>query len=125
MPTGKTVEVTVSHPCTTVSVKQGISWSEGIPPHAQQLTYNEKALEDGIALYDYNIQNGSRLELTVLGSKYTCHVSLYTSSNDFMILKPTSNCSDTKREKSLHEDTAIIHYWAHQIYDSRRDWSAY
>ena len=73
MPTGKIAKLEVSHPCTVEDVKQKISrMREGIPPYCQRLTYNGRVLEDGVALYDYNIRNGSKLELTVLGSKYIC-----------------------------------------------------
>ena len=70
MPTGKIARLEVSHPCTVEDIKQKISRREDIPPHSQRLTYEGRVLEDGIAVYDYNIQNGSELELTVLGSKY-------------------------------------------------------
>ena len=71
MPTGETVKVKVSHPCAIESIKQTISrLGECIPPYSQRLTYNGRVLEDGVAVYDYNIRNGSKLELTVLGSKY-------------------------------------------------------
>ena len=75
MPTGKITRLEVSHPCTVEDVKQKISWREGIPPHSQRLTYNRRVLEDGVAVYDYNIRNGSKLELTVLGSKYVYTLS--------------------------------------------------
>ena len=73
MPTGKIAKLKVSHPCTVENVKRKISWQwEGIPPYCQRLTYKRRVLEDGVAFYDYNIRNGSKLELTVLGSKYIC-----------------------------------------------------
>lgn len=68
MPTGKMTTAEVSHPCTVEDIKQSIFKREGVPPYSQRLTYNGRMLEDVIALYDYNIQNGSRLELTLLGS---------------------------------------------------------
>jgi hypothetical protein len=70
MPTGKTVKVKVSHPFNVEDVKLGILVEEYIPPCAQRLTYNGSVLEDGVALVVYNVQNGSDLELTLLGSKY-------------------------------------------------------
>ena len=70
MPTGKITNLIVSHPYTVEDVKQKISQKEGIPPRSQQLSYEGRVLEDGVAAYDYNIQNGSKLELTVFGSKY-------------------------------------------------------
>jgi hypothetical protein len=77
MPTGETAGVRVFHPCTIKDVKRSISGNEDIPPYAQRLTYNHRVLEDGIAIYDYNIQNGSNLELMVLGSKYIYSIIIY------------------------------------------------
>ena len=70
MPTGKIARLEVSHPCTVEDIKRKIFWREDIPLHFQRLTYEGRVLEDGIVVYDYNIQNGSELELMVLGSKY-------------------------------------------------------
>ena len=69
MPTGRIIQLIVSHPCAVEDVKRKISRREGIPPHSQRLTYNGRVLEDGVEVYDYSIQNGSKLELTVFGSK--------------------------------------------------------
>ena len=89
MPTGKVAKLEVSHPCTVEDVKRKIFRREGIPPHCQRLTYNGRVLEDGIAVYDYNIQNRSKLELTLFGSKYTCTSILCRvvadTCNNFMI----------------------------------------
>jgi ubiquitin len=67
MPTGKTAKVEVSHPRTIKDVKRQMK--AGIPLYAQRLTYNDRVLEDKVVIYDYNIQNGSKMELMVLGSK--------------------------------------------------------
>ena len=70
MPTGKTIQVIIYPPYTIESVKQKIHYKEGIPPHCQQLTFNERVLEDGHTFNDYNIEYESTIDLVVKGSKY-------------------------------------------------------
>ncbi|MFC3197150.1 BspA family leucine-rich repeat surface protein [Parapedobacter deserti] len=46
-------------------VKQRIQDQIGVPPHLQRLLFDGAALEDGRTLAEYNIQNGSMLDLRV------------------------------------------------------------
>ena len=80
MPTGKTIWLSIFSPYTIESVKHEISKTEGIPPeisktegippHCQQLTFTGRVLEDGRTYCDYDIEDGSTLDLVVRGSKY-------------------------------------------------------
>ena len=70
MPTRQTIGFSIFSPYTIESVKYTISTREGIPPHCQQLTFTGRVLKDGHTLDDYNIQDGSTLDLVVRGSKY-------------------------------------------------------
>ena len=67
MPTGQTIRLLISPPLTIENVKQEISKEEGILPHCQQLTVNERVLEDGHTFNDCDIHN---VDLMVRGSKY-------------------------------------------------------
>ena len=78
MPTGNTVELSIPPPYTVEITKQVIPRDEGIHPLCQQLTFNERVLEDGHTLDEYNVQYGSTLDLVIRqGGKYICCVSLY------------------------------------------------
>ena len=73
MPTGNTIELSVSFPNTTERVKQVIFNKEGIHPYCQQLTFNGRVLEDEHTFDEYNVELGSTLDLVVRpGSKYMC-----------------------------------------------------
>jgi hypothetical protein len=59
-PSGKTVTLTVRNSDTIEVVKAKI---EDIPPGDQRLTFAGKQLEDGCIVSDYDIKNGSTLQL--------------------------------------------------------------
>ena len=70
MPAGNTVEMSIPEPFTIESLKQVISQEKGIHPFRQQITFNERVLEDGHELMEYNMWIGSSLDLVVRpGSK--------------------------------------------------------
>lgn len=71
IPTGNTVELCILPPFTTDHIKQAISKEEGMHPFRQRITFNERVLEDGHSLDEYNVQYGSTLDVVVRqGSKY-------------------------------------------------------
>ena len=71
MSTGKTIELEVYHPCTTERVKQVISSVEGMHPFCLQLAFNGRVLEDRHTVSNYNVREGSTLDLVIKpGSKY-------------------------------------------------------
>ena len=71
MLTGKTIELGAPYPHTTEGLKQVIFNKEGIHPYCQQLTFNGRVLEDGHTFNEYNVEDGSTLDLVVRpGSKY-------------------------------------------------------
>ena len=73
MPTGRTIELGVSYPCTTEKVKHVIYKEEGMHPYCQQLTFNGRMLEDGYTFDEYNVEDGSTLDLVIRPeSKYMC-----------------------------------------------------
>ena len=121
---GNTVKLSVPYPYITERCKQMISKDKGVPPHYQQLTFHGQVLEDGHTFEEYNIQYGSTLDLVVRqGSEYIYCVLLWNMLK-FTYSQPASNYPDTKR-RYFSGDTAFIHYWTYQIYDSRKDRNSY
>ena len=71
MPTGTTIQLSIPPPCTIESFKKEIFKEEDVHPLRQQLTFNGRVLEDGHIIDNYNVQEGSTLDLVVRpGSKY-------------------------------------------------------
>ncbi len=63
--TGKTITLNVNSSTTIEDVKTQIQDIEGTPQHQQRLTFAGKQLEDGKALYHYNINRDSTLQLVL------------------------------------------------------------
>ena len=75
MPAGHTVTLDVSACDTIGNVKGQLQAKEGIAPKLQRLIYQDKQLENGHRLKDYNIQTESTLTL-VPGSVYFSRLRL-------------------------------------------------
>ena len=73
MPTRNIVKLDVPWPYSVEVFKQMISKDMGILPPHQQITFNGRVLEDGHRFHEYDIEEGSTLDLVVRpGSKYIC-----------------------------------------------------
>ena len=60
---GHTITLNVASTDTIDNVKVIITMEEGVPHTRQQLIFEDKLLEDGLTLSDYNIHNEDTLEM--------------------------------------------------------------
>ncbi len=71
MPSGETVTLDVEPADSIENVKQKMQDKTGLKPETISLYFEDKLLEDGRTLADYNIQSGSALKLTLLAPEDT------------------------------------------------------
>ncbi len=71
MPSGETVTLDVEPADSIENVKQKMQDKTGLKPETTSLYFEDKLLEDGRTLADYNIRSGSTLKLTLLAPEDT------------------------------------------------------
>lgn len=64
-PVGGTLALDVPYPYTIDDVKQEVSKKEGIPLRYLLLIFNGGVLEEGRRFSDYNLQDGSTIDLVI------------------------------------------------------------
>jgi hypothetical protein len=62
---GKSICMSLDSSMTVRDVKNSLSETEGVPVDQQRLVFGGKQLEDGSKLGDYNIKDGSTIQLVL------------------------------------------------------------
>ena len=101
LPTGRTLTLNVEPGSTISEVKTKIREKAGTPSDQQVLTYNNRQLNDGDTLADYNIQRESTLFMSIKGN-------LSFDLNGYRLIINGSNTSVRAEADSSQEGGGIL-----------------
>ena len=94
--TGKIITLEVKSSDTIKNIKSKIQVKEDIPPSIQCLTFGDDQLEDGIFLYEYNIQNNSTLSLVYSRSCMQVFVKIHNNEIISLEVEPSDTIENVK-----------------------------
>ncbi|KAL7597621.1 hypothetical protein Lser_V15G23021 [Lactuca serriola] len=108
---GKTITLVVCSSETIGNVKEMIQDKEGIPRHQQRLMIDGENLEDDLTLSDYDIENGSSLDLVLWlgGGEMRIFVKTFTGKPIKLMVEGSKTIDDVKGKIQDIEGIPLIH----------------
>ena len=123
-PTGQVYNVDVQSNNTVEEVKLKLQDKEGIPFYRQLLDFENKRLQDGRTLADYNIRSGSTLHLVLrLRGGMQLFVKTLAGNTISIVCEPTTNIRNVKEmirgKEGIPVDQQRLFFACKQLEDGR------
>ena len=112
-----TIDLKIEATSTIGNLKAEIQDKKGIPPNQQHLFFQDRELKDSNTLFDYNIQNGSTLQL-LLHLRYHIFVKIPTGKTITLDVEASNTIGEVRAK--LQDKEGIPQYQHHLVFAGRR-----
>ena len=112
-----TIDLKIEATSTIGHLKAEIQDKKGIPPNQQHLFFQDRELKDSNTLFDYNIQNGSTLQL-LLHLRYHIFVKIPNGKTITLDVEASNTINEVKAK--VQDKEGIPQYQHHLVFAGRR-----